>query len=324
MGYASLSLWQTVHAAGATPSIVLTQPADGSTVAGTVSLWAAASDAGFAGVRFLVDGVDLGSEITSGSCTKNWNTAGMVDGSHALAALARTDSGLVARSPDVTVTVSNAAPQIFDVKAWNISGSGASITWYTLQPADAQLDFGMTPYYGNRTALDPTAAVIHTQVLAGLVSGTKYHFRVYSRNALGRRSASPDLIFVTDGAPAPALTEAATVLLSLTAIAGQARAQVTAAMATTPARILNPAASVTATTATITWTTDQPADSLVQYGRGHLTGSPIPAAPGLVTSHSVLLTNLMSGTTYVYRVQSRNAQGRTTTSAMLRFTTPTQ
>jgi hypothetical protein len=291
IGCASLNLWQAVHAADATPGIVLTQPADGATVAGTVSLWAAASDVGFAGVRFLVNGVDIGSEITSGNCTKNWNTSGMADGSYALTALARTDAGDTARSPDVTVTVANAAPQIFDVKAWNISGSAASITWYTLQPADAQLDFGTTPHYGSQTALDPTAATIHTQVLTGLSGGTTYHFRVYSRNAIGRLSASPDLVFVTDGASA------------------------------TPPMILNPAASVTATTATLTWITDQAADSQVNYGRTSHLGILTPIDTTLVTSHSVVVTGLAPGKTYSYRVLSRTAQQRQAASAALTFTT---
>jgi hypothetical protein len=61
--------------------------------------------------------------------------------------------------------------------------------------------------------------------------------------------------------------------------------------------------AVTTTTATISWTTDIPADSRVEYGTtvGYgLSQSNV----SLVTSHSITLTNLPSGTLIYYRVAS--------------------
>jgi hypothetical protein len=67
-------------------------------------------------------------------------------------------------------------------------------------------------------------------------------------------------------------------------------------------------------TGTVTWTTDEAADSKVVYGTaaGALTSS--ATAPGSVTSHSVDLTGLTPGTRYFYRVQSADPAGNTTTS----------
>ena len=92
LGVTSL-LGSTVHAAGMSPSLMVTAPSNGSTVSGIVSVWAAASDVGFAGVTFQVNSVALGSEITSGSCMASWNTAGAPEGTYTVSAAARDDSG---------------------------------------------------------------------------------------------------------------------------------------------------------------------------------------------------------------------------------------
>ena len=321
VGYAGLAVWETAHAEGGIPSILLIQPSNGATVAGTVRLWAVASDVGFSGVRFQVNGVDLGSEITAGSCSRDWDTARMADGSYSLRALARTDAGLQAGSDPAIVTVANAAPQIFDIKAWNISDTGASITWYTLQAADAQLDFGVTTLYGQRTTRISDASLIHTQVLTGLSSGTRYHFRVYSQNAIGRRSTSADQTFTTTG-QSPAGGPAAPAIASLAGLVVQGGTLVASAVVGAgPVRISNIAARATSTTVRISWTTDQAADSQIRYGDGRFQGGAKLIDAALATSHSVLLTDLTPGTIYLYQVQSRNRLGRTTASATLKFTT---
>ncbi len=78
--------------------------------------------------------------------------------------------------------------------------------------------------------------------------------------------------------------------------------------------------NITFDSATITWTTDQPADSLVDYGTTtayDLTESDI--AP--VTSHSVVLTNLNMGTEYHFMVTSKNEYGFASSSGDNTFTT---
>jgi VCBS repeat-containing protein len=62
-------------------------------------------------------------------------------------------------------------------------------------------------------------------------------------------------------------------------------------------------------TATITWTTDEPADSLVQYGTAPDALNLSEVAAALVTSHNLMLTGLTLNTTYYYRVTSADAAG---------------
>lgn len=82
------------------------------------------------------------------------------------------------------------------------------------------------------------------------------------------------------------------------------------------------ATNITATSATITWTTNQPATSQVEYGTTTSYGSSTPINTTLKTSHSLTLTGLAGNTTYYYRVKSKNAQGQTTTSSRFSFKTP--
>ncbi|HEX5475236.1 MAG TPA: DUF4082 domain-containing protein [Vicinamibacterales bacterium] len=79
----------------------------------------------------------------------------------------------------------------------------------------------------------------------------------------------------------------------------------------TPPAISAITAAPAATTATIAWKTNEPADSAVDYGTspGSLTSHVSNASR--VTTHSLSLTGLTGGTTYYYRVTSRDAANNT-------------
>ena len=83
---------------------------------------------------------------------------------------------------------------------------------------------------------------------------------------------------------------------------------------TTPPVISNvQAAGITASGATITWTTDEASNSVVEYGLTTSYGSSASNATN-VTSHSIPLSGLSGNTLYHYRVKSTDATGNTTTS----------
>ena len=98
----------TFAAADATlPSVTITAPLPG-TVAGTLSVAATASDnVGVAGVQFQVDGVPLGTELTSAPFTIAWDTTTLSDGAHALVAVARDWAGNSSVSTAIGVTATN-------------------------------------------------------------------------------------------------------------------------------------------------------------------------------------------------------------------------
>ncbi len=72
---------------------------------------------------------------------------------------------------------------------------------------------------------------------------------------------------------------------------------------------------ITTTSAVINWTTNEPADSYVDYGVDTAYNS------ALVTSHSMELTGLTANTTYTYTVESTDGSGNTGTAGPFTFTT---
>ena len=73
---------------------------------------------------------------------------------------------------------------------------------------------------------------------------------------------------------------------------------------------------------TVSWTTDEPATSQVEYGTSSAYGSATTPDTARTTAHSQTLSGLRSATTYHYRVISTDAAGNTATSADRTFTTP--
>ena len=81
------------------------------------------------------------------------------------------------------------------------------------------------------------------------------------------------------------------------------------------------AASITTSGTTINWTTNEASDSQVEYGTTSNYGSYSALNSSLMTNHSVGLTGLSAGTTYYFRVRSRDASGNLAISTGFSLTT---
>ena len=75
------------------------------------------------------------------------------------------------------------------------------------------------------------------------------------------------------------------------------------------------------TSATISWTTDEPATTQIAYGRTSAYGSTTTVDSALTTSHRQTLTGLSAGTSYRFQVRSTDATGNQASSADAGFTT---
>src|ERR1041385_179311 len=129
------------------PSVAITAPAAGATVSGRVTLTASATDfVGVAGVRFRLDGVDLGAELTAAPYTMTWDAILTPPGAHTLTAVARDAAGNVGVSAGVTVTVKadTTLPVLSGVAVSSITPSGAMLTWATNKMSDSQAEYGWT------------------------------------------------------------------------------------------------------------------------------------------------------------------------------------
>ena len=67
--------------------------------------------------------------------------------------------------------------------------------------------------------------------------------------------------------------------------------------------------SITRSSATISWVSNTPASSQVDYGQFAVDAGHTPVDPSLVTAHRVVLNGLAPGATYRYRVRSVSASG---------------
>ena len=111
------------------PTVSITTPGNGDTVAGSTAVGASASDAnGVAGVQFKLDGSNLGSEDTSSPYSIVWNAAAAGPGAHTLTAVARDAAGNTATSSPVTVTVAEPAAGNSPVAAYSFDDGAGTIT----------------------------------------------------------------------------------------------------------------------------------------------------------------------------------------------------
>ena len=90
------------------PTVTITSPTDGTTISGTVTVSANATDnVTVAGVQFQLNGTNLGAEDTVAPYSIPWNTASVPNGTYQLTAIARDAASNLATSPAVNVTVDN-------------------------------------------------------------------------------------------------------------------------------------------------------------------------------------------------------------------------
>jgi hypothetical protein len=186
------------------PAVSLQSPANGSLIAGSVTVSASATDnASVAGVQFRLDGSNLGAEDTTAPYAIAWTPSPATNGTRQLSAVARDAAGNTAASAAITVTVDTVPPAISSVLASAISESGATIAWLTNEPADSQIEYGVTTTYGASTALNVSLVNAHSTAVNGLTAGTTYHYRVRSRDAAGHFAASGDFVLTTAPPPPP-------------------------------------------------------------------------------------------------------------------------
>jgi hypothetical protein len=92
---------------GTPPSVTMTSPASSGTVTTFATVSANATDSNYAitGVQFLLDGGNLGSQVTSAPYSITWDTSAVTAGTHTLSAIGYNSAGMNATASPVTVTV---------------------------------------------------------------------------------------------------------------------------------------------------------------------------------------------------------------------------
>jgi glucose/arabinose dehydrogenase len=261
------------------PVVSMSSPATNARVAGAaVVVSATASDGvGVAGVQFLLDGANLGTEDTTAPYSITWNTATATNAAHVLAARARDVAGNTATAAAVNVTVDNQAPTGSIVINGGATVTASTSVALTLLAADnggvvAEMQFSNTGT--SFSTAEPYATSKNWTLTTGSGAKTVY---VQFKDSLGNwSSAFMDTIVLDTTAPT---------------ISGVS------------------ASSVTSSSATITWATNEAATSQVEYGTTAAYGTTTPIDISLAISHSTVVTGLAPQTTYTYRVRSKDAAG---------------
>jgi hypothetical protein len=293
------------------PVVSITAPSNNTTISGSVSLSASASDpvvsnqttSGISTVQFKLDGVNLGSALTtptSGSTySGNWNTVGVSNGSHAITAVATDGAGNTTTSNTVTVTVNNIVltPDVTPptvpagLTATVVSASQINLTWpaSTDPVVQGAITSGLSGYnlYRGTTLIKTQSGTSYSDT--GLTAATQYSYTVSAYD-----SATPANISAQS-----ASVSAATQALSLTG---------------NPPTMSNgqPSSSLPAgtTNATLSLTTDVNAacgySSAANTAYSAMTQT--FATTGAV-NHSTPISGLGNGTAYTYYVRCQSSQG---------------
>jgi hypothetical protein len=178
------------------PTVGLTAPAAGATVAGTVTITASASDdVGVGSVRFTVDGTVVGTDTDGANgWSAAWDTATAPDGSHVLGATATDTSGQTGAAAARTVTVANSGPAVVFSSTVDASGSTAarwkattftptatgSHTFVLDWSGSANLRFDVRVAATNVVVKADTSTAHPKSLTVNLTAGTAYQIAVWS------------------------------------------------------------------------------------------------------------------------------------------------
>ena len=171
----------------------------------------------------------------------------------------------------------------------------AIIEWNTNRPAGSQVSFApeeeylRTQRYSQFQGVPDERVTEHRVRLVGLQPATTYHFKVESVDDFGLLGESRDSTFETKSR-LPQILDVQLLKIEETSV-------------------------------TIAWSTDIPAAGAVEYenlATGELRSE---GSPEQLTTHTVRLSDLTLGTTYVATVKAENEQGDATYSEPIPFTT---
>ena len=183
-------------------------------------------------------------------------------------------------------------PVISESRVSNITQTGAVITWKTDEPSTSQVM--ICEQSGGCTWTEPDESLVtdHSVNISSLKPDTTYHFTATSTDAKENQAISEG-----DFKTLPQATAATLVISAIET------------------------SNITYLSATISWATDEAATTQLEYGTTNAYGSTTTIDESLTTSHNVTLTGLKPGTTYHFKVKSKDANGEEVVSQDQVFTT---
>jgi phosphodiesterase/alkaline phosphatase D-like protein len=191
--------------------------------------------------------------------------------------------------PDITAPTFTVVPN-----ASYIADTRVDLAWTTNELSGGEVNYGTSA-----TSLDQFTTLENLSLkngitLAGLTAGTTYFYQVLATDLNGNGPTKSEVLSFTTLATADTQAPAVTTV----------------------------AVSPTDSAAVVTWTTDELANSVVQFGLSADSLNTTVSDINPTTAHKLVLANLTPATTYSYRVQSSDpAKNGPTSSTTATFTT---
>jgi hypothetical protein len=210
------------------------------------------------------------------------------------------------------------ATEISDVVISDVTTDGVSIGWKTDVKTDGSINFGIDPAGGIQR--DPSLDSTHLITLTDLEPATTYYFRISSADSSGNRSTTAGLTFSTKNDQKAVANKAikdikkVTDPKELTRVVEEVQQQAQDVIRP-PSIIGSPKVSTESDSATITWSSDRPSNSMVSFAADgeYQDGAsdPYTGAQGdssdSTTKHSVTLQGLQPSTLYHFQVSSSDS-----------------
>ena len=176
-------------------------------------------------------------------------------------------------------------PEISNLSAWTTAYT-AVIVWQTDELSDSKIEWGTSSESYSFSTTSDVYTISHAVKLTNLIENQTYYYRVTSKDVNGNQTQSVERTFVPirekDTTP-PVISDVAT-------------------------------SSVYTTQAEISWTTDELADSQVEYSTDpDFSTYEVKTNSSMVTSHSLVLTDLTPDTSYYFRVKSKDIEDNQST-----------
>jgi hypothetical protein len=176
-----------------------------------------------------------------------------------------------------------------------ITETEVTVNWTTDKQANSIVYLGTsTGNYSNQIGQVDVYGTAHNIEIDRLTKGTTYFAKVRSVDVDGNQVDSAEFSFTTD-----------------------------AGDITPPVITVGPLISIdSASLVTITWTTNEVASSVVEYGVNDVTENAVGRAEDLTLFHQVKVSGLTPSQAYRWRVRSRDASGNVVTSPTQQLATP--
>lgn len=180
------------------PDVAISAPAEGARLAGTVAVTIGASDDSGSVVRveLWADGQPV-ARAEPPTPSVSWDTSGVADGAHGLAARAVDGAGNGGWSAPRSVVVDNTAPAVPVGVAATAGDREVTVAFDAVAAADlGGYEVRMKPS-SSSTWGPPVLAAISSRSFTGLTNGTSYDFAVRSLDDLGNASVWSEPVSAT-------------------------------------------------------------------------------------------------------------------------------